>query len=433
MYHSVIGKRLVACLNKREGTDFTVRQFFDEVYIPLFFGSARLMQNINNSPFDQALTKQKKTFTSELQQECLRQVHSKVLGLEPDASFFLGGPASGSIETTSGQVTSMRIPVTNEDVYASWIGAALGLTIQGGLALLINDEDVILTTFEGWKAYRRYLDQTPGIKPLQINTWNGQWATHQMGQKRGMMQNLIVNKDGTALETEGWVQLLFSLSYHYREGPTRPLLAYVYSLGQSNKTIGFVRLNLLQVKRLADLFRHLFEVPQGMHPAAFESLYQTEMSFYSACGRTEIGLRALKPKDAFNAQKSIPKDPGATDAEKQLAFRTYQNWIIAMLNNAELIQRAENIAEALKLFRQQGERGTTGNKQLVDELLQKKGRRDFIEGLTELVQKDTSHAELYDQTVTDILSLPLDNVVLFITLLRFKYAVVTAKLKENSK
>jgi hypothetical protein len=432
MYHSVIGKRLVACLNHRDGTDFTVRQFFDQVYIPLFFGSARLMQNINNSPFDQAITKQKKPFTIELQQECLRLVHGKVQDLEPDASFFLGGPASGSIETTSGQVTSMRIPVKPDDVYASWIGAALGLTVQGGMALLVDDDAVLLTTYDGWMEYRRYLDQTPAVKPLQINTWNGQWVTHRMGRERNMMQNIIVNKDGSALETQGWVQLLFSLSYHFREGPLRPLLAYVYSLGQSNKTIGFVRLNLLQVNRLVDLYRQLFTIPAGMQPAAFESLYQTEMSFYSACERTEVGLYALRPKDAFNAQRSVPKAPTSTDTDKQLAFQTYQIWIIAMLNNKELLQRAQDLAEALEHFRQQGERGKVVNKQLVEDLLQKKGRRDFIEGLTELLYKDPGHCEIYEQAAADILSLPVDNVALFITLLRFKYAAVTAK-KENSK
>jgi len=433
MYHSVIGKHLVACLNQRDGTDFTVQQFFEEVYIPLFFGSARLMQNINNSPFDQAITKQKKTFTTELQQECLRLIHGKVQGQEPDASFFLGGPASGSTETTSGQVTSMRIPITNEDVYASWIGAALGLTIQGGMALLIDDADVLMATYDGWLEYRRFLDQTPKIKPLQINTWNGQWITHRLGREQDEMQNIIANKDGTALETQGWVQLLFSMSYHYREGPARRLLAYVYSLGQSNKTIGFVRLNLLQVNRLADLYRQLFKVPVGMPPAAFESLYQTDMSFYSACERTEIGLRALRPKDAFNALKSIPKAPNSADAEKQLAFQTYQIWIIAMLNNKELLKRAQDLAEGLDQFRQQGERGKVVHKQLVDDLLQKKSRRDFIDGLTALLEKDPGHCDLYEQTVTDILTLPIDNVNLFITLLRFKYAAVMAKPKENVK
>jgi len=431
MYHSVIGKRLVECLNRREGTDYTVRQFFDEVYIPLFFGSSRLMQNINNSPFDQVITKQKKELTEELKKECLRQIHGKVQNQEPDASFFLGGPASGNTETTSGQVTSLRIPISEEDIYASWIGAALGLMVQGGMALLIDADDVLLMTYDGWLAYRRFLDQTPKVKPLQINTWNGQWVANHMANEP--LFDPVVDKDGAALETQKWVQLLFALSYHYREGPVRQVLSYVYSLGQSNTTIGFVRLNLAEVTRLGQLYRQLFTVPPGMQPANFEALYQTEMSFRAACERTEIGLRALKPKDVFNAQKTIPKPPSSTEAEKQLAFQTYQVWIIAMLNNKELLQQAEELADALDHFAQQDERGKTVKKQMVEELLQKRNRREFIEGITAVLERDASKRELFERTVVDLLSLSMDNVPLFLTLLRFKYAAVTAKRKENPK
>lgn len=200
MYHSVIGKRLVECVNRRDGTAHTVRGFFDSVYIPMFFGSARMLQNVNNSPFDQAITKQKKPFTSQLQADCLNQVHSKVQGQAPDASFFLGGPASGSTETTSGQVTSMRVPVSEEDIYASWIGAALGLTVQGGMILLIDAEDVLLATYDGWSKYREFLKQTPTLKPLQVNAWNGQWVAAQMQEAQDFYPTL--DKDQAALETK---------------------------------------------------------------------------------------------------------------------------------------------------------------------------------------------------------------------------------------
>ena len=425
MYHSVIGKRLVECVNRREGTEYTVREFFDAVYIPLFFGSARLMQYINNSPFDQAIGKQKKVFSDELIKECLRQVHDKAQGQEPDASFFLGGPASGSIETTSGQVTSLKIPVFEEDVYASWIGAALGLTVQGGLALLIDAEEVLLTTYDGWLEYRKFLDQTPKMKPLQINTWNGQWVANRMAHEPRF--DPIADKEGAALTTQAWVQLLFAISFYYSATPTFQLTAYVYSLGQSNTTLGFVRLNLPEVRLPFDLYRQLFKFPDNMSPKRFLSLYDTEMSFRRACESTQIGLRALEPKDLFNARKGIPKKPNNTEGEKQIAFDTYQTWIIAMLNNKELLQKSEELAEALNQFSQQGERGKKVNTQMVDQLLQKKNRREFIEGLTEILLQDTDKRELFEQTVSDILALSPDNVPLFLTLLRFKYAVVKAK------
>lgn len=425
MYHSVIGKRLVACTNKRDGTAYTVREFFDKVYVPLFFGGGRLLQNVNNSPFDQAITKKKQAHTPELVLSCLQQVHAKVQGQKPDASFFLGGPASGSLETTSGQVTSMKVPVQEEDVYASWIGAALGLTVQGGMALVIDADDVLLETYDGWKAYRRFLDQTPKIKPLQVNTWNGQWVAQRM--RNLSFSDPVTDKDGVALQTQPWVQLLFALGDHYRDGAERRLLAYVYALGQSNTTLGFIRLNLPEVNRLVDLCRQLFTVPAGLPPKRFETIYETAQSFRYACERTEIGLTALRPKDVFKAQSGIPVPPNATDADKQIAFDTYQTWIIAMLNNKDLMPRAEELASALEKFQKQDVRLKTGNMQMVKELLDKKNRREFIEELAKILEKDGANCDLYERIVADLMSLSSDTVPLFLTLLRFKYAAAKAK------
>jgi hypothetical protein len=425
VYHSVIGKRLVDCVNRRDNSRFTVREFFDNIYVPLFFGSPRLMQNVNNSPFDQAITKQKKPFTAELQTECLAAIHKKVKDHVPDASFFLGGPAAGTTETTSGQVTSMRIPVTKDDVYASWIGAACGLTVEGGFTLLIDSGDVLLTTFDGWYEYRRLLDQTPNLKPLQINAWNGQWLTSKMGRPTPFQAH--VDKEGRALETQPWVQLLFALSYYFRELRDQRLPAYVYSLGQMNQTIGFVRLNLPAVRRPVDLYDQLFTVPEGLPAHAFEDLYETDASFRAACQAVEIGLRAIKPKDIFHADNDVPKLPSPTDGEKQLAYQIYQTWIVAMLNNKDLLSRAEELAEALHSFRQKDERGKTTRKQMVQELLTKRNRRDFIEALTPLLEEDGTVLQVFQRSVHDLLSLPVDNVPLFLTLVRFKYAAVAAK------
>jgi len=425
MYHSVIGRRLVGCVNRRDGTAFTVREFFDKVYVPLFFGSARMLQYVNNSPFAQTFTAQKKKFTTELMEECLRKVHSKVQEQEPDASFFLGGPATGNTESTSGQVTSMSVPVSNEDVYASWIGAALGITVGGGETILIDADDVLMTAYDGWAEYRRFLDQTPTMEPFKINAWNGQWVTNRLSGNPFF--DLKSNKDGTAPEPEGWAQLVFALSHHYSTMPNRRVLAYVYKFGKINETLGFVQMNLPEVKRLVQLYQQIFTVPQGMQPKDFENLYTTAEAFRFACGRTEIGLRALKPQDVFKAERGVPTSPKGTDAEKQIAFDTYQTWIIAMLNNKELMPLAGELASALNSFRQQDTRMKSVNAQQVEELLGKKNRRDFIDELAKLLEKDSSNCELYERVVYELMSLSPDNVPLFLTLLRFQYAAAKAK------
>jgi len=426
MYHSVIGKRLIDCLNRRDGKARTVRKFFDEEYVPLFFGGGRLLQNVNNSPFDQTFTKQKKAYSDALRDECTIALHRKVSKLKPDASFFIGGPAAGCEETTSGQVTSLDVPILDEDVYASWIGAALGLTVQGGITLLIDADDVLIETYNGWPLYRRYLEQTPSVKPMQINTWNCQRLTSTFS---GELQpfDVVTDKAGTKLETQRWVRLLFALSTHYKDAECQRLLAYAYSLGQSNTTLGFVQLNLTTCRYLVDLYERLFTVPEGMTHASFANLYDTAESFYEACTHSEIGLKALRPKDVLNAQRDIPKVPKTTDSEKQISFNTYQTWIIAMLNKEELLTLAEELAGTLYGHQKAGRRTTNVDKQAVENLLEKRNAREFIDSLTHIVDADPDNAKCYERIVSELVALSPDKVPLFLTLLRFKYAAVKAK------
>ena len=434
MYHSVIGKRLVECVNRRDGTAYTVREFFDTVYVPLFFGSARMLQNVNNSPFDQAITKSKKSFSQDLVKECLEKVHSKVQEKVPDASFFLGGPSAGDTGLTSGQVTAIQIPVSAQDIYASWIGEALGLTLSGAWTLMIDADDVLLTLYDGWAEYRKVLDQTPNLKPLQINTWNGQWLVGQLSDDSwGSAWQPALDKDNAALVTQKWVQIIFALSHHYKGEQMHSLTAYVYSLGVStpNKTIGFVRLNIVEAEYLVNLYQRIFTVPKGMEEADFKRLYDTAEGFEVACGHTEVGLRALRPRDIFRGEKGVPTPPKSTDAEKRLAFDTYQTWIIAMLNNKDLMPLAGELAKALNTFQMQDIRMKNVKSQMVEELLGKKNRREFIGELAKLLDEDGSNCELFERVVNDLMSLSSENVPLFLTLLRFQYAVAKTK-KETT-
>ncbi len=490
MYHAVIGKRLVECVNEHFGRTYTIYEFFNEIYAPLFFGSAKILQHVGNSPFFQRLNVGTIDYTrkmnegmsvTQLKKEaktdaaaryklgllyyegegvgrnkteaqkwfykatklCVKEINKKINDSAPDASFFLGGPAAGIDNTTSGQVTSMQIPITREDIYASWLGAACGMTVEGGFTILIDSKDVLLAIFEGWKEYRNYLNQTSQLKPLQINTWNGQWVTYKMrGLSDKFAPNAKTEKGVSKLVTQSWIQLLFALSFHFNESQD-PLLAYVYSLGKMNRTIGFVKLNLPSVRRPVDFYNKLFTVPDGLPAYAFEELYQTETAFEKACLMTEIGLRAIKPKDIFNADNKVPKPPtnvktklaskeeNIAYAKKKLAFQTYQTWIIAMLNNKDLYQHANDLAKALQRFQQQSTRGKTTRKQMVQEILDKKNLRDFIDVLTGIVNEDDSERATFEQIVIDILALPVEKVPLFLTLVRFSYAV-TEKQKEVS-
>ncbi len=433
MYQSAIGMQLINAVNAHEGKSRTARQFFDEVYAPLFFGSPRFLQFVNNCPFDQKVTKQKQPLTPELYEECLNALHQNVQTKPPDASFYIGGAASGATETTSGQVTGMRIPIPQDEVYASWIGAAAGAMVAGGWTIAIPETEVLLEIYRGWAEYRRWLDQTSSAKPCQVNTWNGQWLRHRLGQYRNDPIALETSADGEGLklETLDWVQLMFALAYNFRERPKTVIPAYIYNLGQSNTTVGFIQLNLPQVRRPFQLFQQLYSVPEGLPANAFERLYNTERGLEAACRFGEIGLRAIQPKDVFKSKSDIPKLPDATSPERRLAFDTYQTWIIAMLNNTNLQNTAKELATALHQFEATGQRGTSAYRAMVGELLKAKNRREFIEKLTEVLEKQPETCSLFETTVAELLNMTVDNTTLFFTLVRFQYAVVAAKGDKN--
>ena len=434
MYTAYIGKQLIKALNQRDGTHYSPRTFFDEVFFPLFFANERYLLNANNSPVDQAYKMKAKTpLTAEVLEIQRGKIHTKIATGESDASIFLGGPSLDATASTSGQVTNLPREMMPEDIYASWLGASLGVGVEGGFSLLIDAPEVLLVLYEGWKTYRRLLTQTPALKPMQINTWNGQWLAYRLGKNHNPALSVQweTDKDGGALTTQTWVQLFFAVSYRYRQESDRKLNAYVYAFGQMNRTIGFIRLNLPRVRYLHDLFSQIVEPSEGLTIDDFETLYHTEFGFKRACQFGEIGLKALQPKDLRSYVEG--KSPVYTDSDrkKQLAFRILETWIIAMLNNQELIKKTEEIARSLHTFSLSGGRGKTTHDQKVKTVTDSKTRREFIEGLTAVLETDDSQADLFNQAVHEITVMPADSIPLFLTLLRFKYAYVTRKAAKT--
>jgi hypothetical protein len=292
----------------------------------------------------------------------------------------------------------------------------------------MDADEVLLTLLEGWERYRRLVDQTPSLKGLQVQTWNGQWLTQRFDSRwnPATAPTWATDKDGGALTTQPWAKLLFALCNRYQTAPERTIIAHIFALGQTNRTIGFVRLNLPQARHLSDLYDQLFTVPDGMPAKAFEDLYQTDFGFKKACQFAEIGVRALQPKD-MRDYLAGKKSPHFTDKpESHLLFQIQQTWITAMLNNKELIHRAEEIADALIVASKQ-DRGKVTNLRQVEEALKANTRREFIAKLTEIMASDGSNASLFNQAVEEIAVMPTDNVPLFLTLVRFKFAYLQRK------
>jgi hypothetical protein len=431
MYTSYIGKKFLALYIQKTGKKLTAAQFFEQEFFPLFFDHDKHLMHVSNSPFFQNPAEQRLKESgltkSRLQFEDLKSKIKEVGSKEkplPDASMYVGFAADGPLQTTAGQVTTMSIRADSEEIYASWIGNALAARVEGGQCLLADSEEIMWYLYEGWQRYRTYLSQTPHLEGRQIETWNGQWLA---GRKSPDDYN-VKSKD-KKLETHRWIEVLYALSIFH---PNQVLPVYVFSLGQTNTTVGFINFHLPQVQRMGQLAQLLVEFNDKTIVQLWQA-YEEEYSLLEAIKLNgEIGLKALKPKDFAKLLEGKMTGTKITD-KNQNQFAYFKLWIIAMLNNKiELQALAAELAKALYESEknksadsgkdEKKDRGTKTEEALSGNVLEAKGLSGFLEALTDLITKNASIAGgAARKTVDEALKMPRDQFPLFKALLRFEY------------
>jgi len=465
MYTSYIGNKFLKIYRERKGLseDYSAKQFFDEILFPVFFDDDEHLMHVGNSPFFQKPTKQAVEEHGSKSKAQLFNLRSKIEEGVPSGAIYVGYGAESLEATSSGQVTSMPLNLDSDEIYASWIGQALAIGVSGRLAIHIAEDELLWTVYNGWKLYRRYLYQTPNLKDKQIETWNGQWLNHAYSKSFSNADPLagfdpkpdnVLGK--LAIPTIDWVKVIFALSLKY---PNHVLTAYVYSLSQTNTTLGFINLYLPKVRRLIRLKEQLYRLPEdGRNDSDFEDMYSTFYNFKNACMLGTIGLKALEPaklrefmpsgtakyakgNDYRFADTKLKQKKGETHeafeerllkaknkySEDLINFRIYKTWIIAMLNNKkELNALAEQVAQALIDFEHQvstsgSGRGKSTPKRLSDELKASKSLKFFIENLTALMAEYKESATVLKKVKDAVIELPGDLFPLFVTLIRFEY------------
>src|SRR5690554_65837 len=261
MITTLVGKTFLKAYNEKYKQNYSAKEFFEEVYFELFFNHKKYLMSGGNSPLENPKISWDRMAkgiipyeTEDKRKERLAKFidKSENIGSVLDMGIAPGYPAAESTAATSGLVTDILIENSEDDIYYSWFGASLGIGVAGGFNLLINDPEITLATFEGWQYYRKYLND-PTLEKLrgnQINSWNGQWLTYKFGKNYSTDFNFFnleqerIFKVDTALaevNTVNWSNLFFSLSNQF---PERTMNAYVYSFGQTNKTIGFIPIYL---------------------------------------------------------------------------------------------------------------------------------------------------------------------------------------------
>jgi len=465
MYTSYIGNKFLKIYREKNNLpdDYTARQFFDEELFPLFFDNAEHLMHVGNSPFFQRPTKEAVEEHGSKANAQLCNLHSKIGEGVPSGAIFVGYGAENIEATSSGQITSMPFDFEGDEMYASWIGQALAIGVSGGLALQIDEDEILWTLHIGWKHYRKYLSQTPNLKDKQIETWNGHWLNHAFGEYFHANNPLaefdpkpekVLGK--LAITTIDWIKIIFALSRQY---PKQTITAYAYNFSQTNTTLGFINIQLPKVRNLIRLKGELYTLPnERRNHKNFEQMYSTFYNLKNACKLGIIGLKALEPsklrafmpsgtakyaqgKDYKFSDPNIKekKNEAAEDLEVRkekatdkyngevINFQIFKTWIIAMLNNKKQLNAlAVEVAQALIDFETKGvsserEKTKKVQSQLSKDVKASKTLREFIEKLTELMAKHKEGAMTFKKVKDAVIELPSDLFPLFITLIRFEY------------
>jgi len=433
MYTSYIGLKFLNLYNHRTGNSYSAAEFFDKEMFPLFFDDTRHLMHVSNSPFFQKAPEKELKLSAlskaSYQYEQLKQKVGEVadIGAEnADASIYVGFSANGPEQITSGQVSSLQWKVTSDELYASWIGNALAAGVEGGECLLLDSEPVLWHIYHGWKVYRNYLRPVTTMDGRQIETWNGYWLAKGHDAKA---VSPPVNKN--RLDTYPWLEVVARL-LEWHSGETIP--AYIFSLGKTNKTFGFINFHLPQVKRLRDA-RHavktsLFSTEED-DDALFWERYEPELLLRDVCQLGELGLRGLRPKDYGKLMEGNFGLMKVNDKNRNTFFNI-ETWILAMLNNKSDLQKlAADLAAELAASEASGtgiERGKTSDKTEIKALFDAKGLTFFIMTLTGFLEKRSAASSICRSVVDQTIRIPGEQFPLFKALLRFEYVY----LKSNN-
>lgn len=374
-----------------------------------------------------------------------------------EASIAIGFPASELKEyaTTSGAVTDIEIDRDIEDIYLSWIGGGLSVGIAGGYSIFFNDPNILFKLFEGWKIYRSYLNDQTLIKLRgnQINTWNGQWLNYAFNRRfredfdfaQLHTQNVFsVTEKVIEVNTINWSELFFNISNKY---PQQTLTGYVFSLGQTNKTLGFYPFHFNKAKTLIRFYKLLFGEQAALNEAKdYEALFGIHIK--RACELGSIGLQALEPQNLrkyFGNDSTLkltkPKlnqkgnesdeDFGVRktkalqkDYDNIITYRTYKTWLLAMItkNKEESLEYTNEVAKALLAYRAKATK--LDRKNLIQsDILGAKSKKAFIDALAIVVKNvEEDSVESFKKLRDRVHMMSAEDFGYFVVLLKFDYA-----------
>lgn len=359
------GRIFLEAYNAKNGTDYTPREFFREVYWPIFFNDEKLLLYVGNSPFVQHV---KAGESETLRLERLDTLDDDLTTKTHHAGTAPGYPALGGTGTTSGQVSQgIGIPDGPDEAYLSWIAAGLSVCVEGGTCILFYDADILLRIAEGWQGYRDFVNAND-TEGRQINIWN---TTYLLGVEPGKMK-------GGKLPTMPWRRVLLHVSKQYSN--IDQLMGFGYVHGQTNTTLGWIPFDLAAARRLWERYVELF---------GEETLSEAEQ-LWGNTGKLEwvfqrtgcVGVWPYEPEGAMDKNFKY-------SAKKKILWQASIAWLSVAIGGVETVQQSEQIAQVL--------RTATGNHyQLHADALKASNRVKFMDIVIKIMELDIARQEVYE-------------------------------------
>lgn len=352
------GKIFCDMYNKMHSTSLTPKEIFCDVIAPLLFFGKKHLICWTNSKFSNASTIWFKTcknwdqtkideYRNIFREETLKpfcdDIETDEYNVMTTSNIFCGcaNPEYGATTMFS---YSDNLYFSIDERYCSFIGSAFSYLCEGW-NIVINNAELIWSTYEGLLKYREILNSNSNLGGNQLPAWNSAYlSTVVNGDKVSYIVSEFFDNDKLKINDKiNFMNFLFFVQ-KFTKGNVKQI--ELYCSGQTNVTCGAIQINVDYVSRQSRLFEQLYAT---MH----EDFRYAD--FNKLCGSSKNNLiyRAIKIgavySGFFNPSGHIINGIKENKkGKKTIKINNYYKTYLDIIMKEEIKRLAKDFAKQLK-------------------------------------------------------------------------------------